>query len=307
MEGRIVPLRVARAGRPQRHFYVDRLTRMVKAFQPDVVFLEQESFACAAMQWALVSRRYGVPFGVQSDENLDRDYPLPARLMRRWVLDRAAFVAARSPTAATRVEEWGAKGRVAVIPHAVPLWDRPPDARSNTFTVGFAGRFVPEKGIHDLVAATARMTEPVRLLLVGDGPLRDEIEAMRPGNVSIEVRRDVPHARMPEAYSEMDVLVLPSRTMAGWAEQFGRVLVEALSCGVPVVGSDSGEIAWVVNTTGGGCVFREGDVAQLVRILENLRAQPAERRRLADHGRAVVSERFTADACARDMAELLNS
>jgi glycosyltransferase involved in cell wall biosynthesis len=58
---------------------------------------------------------------------------------------------------------------------------------------------------------------------------------------------------MRDAYAEMDVLVLPSRTTSRWAEQFGRVLIEALWCGVLVVGS--GEIPWIVETTGGGRVF----------------------------------------------------
>ena len=307
MEAAIVPVNVLLKGRPQRHFYVGRLTRLAKSFRPDMIFLEQESFACAALQWGSIARRLGVPFGVQSDENLDRNYPLPAKLIRRWVLDRAAFVAARSPTAAARVQQWGGKGRIAVVPHAVPLWDYAPDARGDTFTVGFAGRLVPEKGIRDLVAATALLKEPARLLLVGDGPLRREVEAMQPPGVRIEVRSDVKHERMPDAYAEMDVLVLPSRTTATWAEQFGRVLVEALLCGVPVVGSDSGEIPWVVTTTGGGYVFREGDVSHLAEILEDLRARPGERARLAQQGRAVVRERFTADACALAMVELLDS
>jgi glycosyltransferase involved in cell wall biosynthesis len=104
----------------------------------------------------------------------------------------------------------------------------------------------------------------------------------------------------------MDVLVLPSRTTRDWAEQFGRVLVEALSCGVPVVGSDSGEIPWVVTTTGGGHVFPEGNVDELARVLGRLRADPAERTRLAERGRAVVKDVFTADACAVAMTALVD-
>ena len=64
---------------------------------------------------------------------------------------------------------------------------------------------------------------------------------------------------MPALYREMDVLVLPSRTTPTWAEQFGKVLCEALLCGTPVIGSSSGEIPWVVTTTGGGLVYPEGD------------------------------------------------
>lgn len=47
---------------------------------------------------------------------------------------------------------------------------------------------------------------------------------------------------MPAFFASIDVLVLPSRTTATWKEQFGRVLVEAMACQTPVIGSDSGEI-----------------------------------------------------------------
>jgi glycosyltransferase involved in cell wall biosynthesis len=306
MEGRVLPVSVVLAGRPQRHAYLARPKKILDRFRPSMVYLEQESFSCAAMQWGFAAHRYGLPFGVQSDENLDRRFPLPARAIRSWVLERASFIVARSPTAATMVKEWGAKGRIAVVPHAVPVWSPVVEDRSNVFTIGFAGRLIPEKGLHDLVEAIRRLAGPLRLLVVGNGPLRAELEAIRMANATVEVRSDVPHADMPLAYAEMDVLVLPSRTTPSWAEQFGRVLVEALYCGVPIVGSDSGEIPWVVTTTGGGEVFREGDVDQLALILDELRHSPETRAQLAEQGRSVVHEMFTAAAAARAMASVLD-
>lgn len=306
LTGDVQPMRVILPGRPQRHVYVGRISRVVHAFRPDAVFLEQESFAAAALQWGIVAHRAHVPFGIQSDENLDRPFPFAVRLARRWVLDRAAFVAARSPTAAERVREWGAKGRVDVVPHAVPMWGDVPTRRGPVFTVGFGGRLVPEKGLDDLVAAVQRLPHPVRLLIVGDGPLRSDLEQLHSDGVTVEVRRHMTHAQMPEAYAEMDVLVLPSRSTPSWTEQFGRVLVEALSCRVPVVGSDSGEIPWVINTTGGGCIYPEGDVERLAETLDRLRTCEAERGRLAEHGRKVVMKTFTADGCAHAMTELLD-
>jgi glycosyltransferase involved in cell wall biosynthesis len=193
-----------------------------------------------------------------------------------------------------------------VVPHAVPQWKLARrNTKARTFTVGFAGRLVPEKGVMDLVDAAERLRGPVRVLFVGDGPLRADLEARQLPNGTIEVWSNFAHSRMPEAYDEMDVLVLPSRSTPGWSEQFGRVLVEALSCGVPIVGSDSGEIPWVVQTTGGGRVFREGDTEEPGAILEGLRADPAARSALADRGKATVERTFTAEACAEAMADLL--
>jgi glycosyltransferase involved in cell wall biosynthesis len=105
--------------------------------------------------------------------------------------------------------------------------------------------------------------------------------------------------------------VLPSRTTATWAEQFGKVLGEALLCGTPVVGASSGEIPWVIETTGGGWVFPEGDVAALASALSGLHDDPNLRRSLADAGRRGVerhlSPRVAAKALARLLGEALSS
>jgi hypothetical protein len=65
---RIRPVRVVLPGRPQRHFYLTRPTRLLKSFRPDVVFLEEETFSLPAFQWGAAAARLGVPFGVQADE-----------------------------------------------------------------------------------------------------------------------------------------------------------------------------------------------------------------------------------------------
>ena len=151
-------LPVAMTGQPQRHFYPRGCLPLLRGVKPSVAFLEEESFSVSAFQWGVACWRSGVPFGVQADENLDRHLPLPARIFRRWTLRHAAFVAARSPTAKRLIEHWGTRGRVEVIPHAVPDWPLSLAPReSGLFTIGFAGRLVKEKGLVDLVEADSRM------------------------------------------------------------------------------------------------------------------------------------------------------
>jgi UDP-glucose:(heptosyl)LPS alpha-1,3-glucosyltransferase len=307
LEGRLRPLPVVLAGRPQRHFYAVAPRRLLRSFRPDVAFVEEECFSVSATQWGLALHRFGIPFGLQAAENLDRPIPAPARVSRSWVLRHAAFIAARSPAGGDLVRRWGAVGDVRLVPHAIPPWHAAPHRAHETFTVGYAGRLVAAKGLWDLLGACALLREPVRLHLVGDGPLRPALEQARRPNVDIHIDVGRSHDRMPEAYAEMDVLVLPSRTTSRWTEQFGRVLVEALSCGVPVVASDSGEIPWVVATTGGGRIFPEGDVLALARLLTELRDRPEERTRLAREGREQAVRLFGVDAIARELDDTLRA
>ena len=93
----------------------------------------------------------------------------------------------------------------------------------------------------------------------------------------------------------MSVLALPSaeivqRNVVPWVgiplrEQFGRVLVEAMACGVPVVGSDVGEIGHVIG--GAGLTFPAGDVPALSRAIAAVRGDPALALRLGEAGVAV--------------------
>lgn len=302
---RFHPLPVLLAGRPQRHLYRACPSVVLRRLRPDVVFLEQEPFSAAAFQWGLASHRRGVPFGVQAAENLNRTMPAPVRLARSWVLRNASFVAARSDSASRLAEIWGAAGEIRLVPHHVPDWPVEKRSGSEMFRVGFAGRLVPEKGLDVLVSAVRRLGAGVELVIAGNGPLRDWLEREDLGGAALRMLPKLQHAEMADAYASMDVLVLPSRATKRWVEQFGRVLVEALWCGVPVIGSDSGEIRWVIGATGGGRVVPEGDPAALAEALAAFRDDPAARRALAEHGQRVVQRTFSVPAVADALGGLI--
>jgi glycosyltransferase involved in cell wall biosynthesis len=96
---------------------------------------------------------------------------------------------------------------------------------------------------------------------------------------------------MPHFYRQLDALVLPSRSQPNWVEQFGRVLIEAMACGVPVVGSDCGEIPNVIDEA--GLVFPEDDAETLRECLMRLMRDPALWATLARRGRERVLNHFT--------------
>jgi glycosyltransferase involved in cell wall biosynthesis len=336
LEHALRPTPVALAGRPQRHLYLTRRGALCARARPDVAFVEAEPYSLSAAQWGETFARRGIPFGVQCAENIDRTLPLPVRVLQARVLRRAAFVAARSDSAARLARAWGARGEVALAPHAVPEWELAPrsgeaeDLHSasptphlagdsperghpskheadHPFTIGYAGRLVESKGLADLLAAVRTLEAPVELLLIGDGKLRARLEGQPIPGSHVRVLDGFTHDRMASAYAQLDVLALPSRTTPTWKEQFGRVIVEALWCGVPVVGSDSGEIPWLIELTGGGLTFPEGDSAQLAARLSELQAAPELRRQLTRSGRAAVERLFSVPAASDAFERLLVS
>lgn len=307
MESALRPTPVALPGRPQRHFYLTSTRTVCRRARPDVAFVEAEPYSLSAAQWGRTFTRLDIPFGVQCYENIDRPLPAPLLRMRSRVLRDAAFVAARSDTAAQLVRSWGALGEVGFAPPAVPMWESVPTRCEQIFTIGFAGRLVESKGLTDLLAAVRQLDAPVEMLLLGNGEMRAQLEGQPIPGSRVRVIDDLTHERMAPAYAQLDVLVLPSHTTPTWKEQFGRVIVEALSCGVPVLGSDSGEIPWLIGLTGGGLVFPEGNVDALATALRELRSSPQLRERLARTGAAAVERLFTVSAATDPLEAMLSA
>jgi glycosyltransferase involved in cell wall biosynthesis len=183
--------------------------------------------------------------------------------------------------------------------------------QTDDFVVGFVGRFVEEKGLLTLGKALVGLQgRPWKWLLLGRGPLQSELmnKATEWGikNQLIWVE-SVPHEEVPRYINVMDTLVLPSETnsqfktltAAGWKEQFGHVLIEAMASKVPVIGSNSGEIPHVIADA--GLVFPEGNVSELQKCLQQLMEQPNLANHLAQLGYERAMSWYTNKALAKQL------
>lgn len=278
------------------HFY-PRLGRHLRAIRPDVVHLDEEPYNLATFQGMVLARRAGCRTLWFSWQNLLRRYPPPFSLLERYCVSRADAAIVGSQTAARVWRAKGYGGPLTVIPQfgvdprhfALPAHREP---RSG-FVVGFAGRLVEEKGA-DLLLAAATGLAGASVVVLGSGPLRPQLErqARRLGLTERVTFLDwLPSDEMSAFYHQLDALVLPSRSRPNWTEQFGRVLVEAMACGVPVVGSDCGEIPHVVAEA--GLIFPEGDADALRAHLERLMTDPSLRLDLSQRGRQRVLDHYT--------------
>jgi len=179
------------------------------------------------------------------------------------------------------------------------------------FSVGFFGRFVEEKGVGLLLEAVAGLEYPITLLLVGNGPARETwLERARLLEIGDRVihKHSIQRKEMPLHLCACDVVVLPSYTTATWKEQFGRILVEAMACGVPVVGARSGEIPDVIGDA--GLVFSEKNVPDLQGCLRQLIKNPSLKQQLSVLGRKRAEKKYSceivASAWSRVIRDLLN-
>ena len=109
------------------------------------------------------------------------------------------------------------------------------------------------------------------------------------------------HDDMPRYVGAMEMLVAPSQTTPSWKEQFGRMVIEAFACGVPVIGSDSGEIPRVIDDA--GIVVGESDVDGWTKAIEHLLGDVKTRERLAERGLERCRENYSVERIAERYVE----
>jgi glycosyltransferase involved in cell wall biosynthesis len=164
--------------------------------------------------------------------------------------------------------------------------------------IGFVGRFVPEKGLHVLMRALESVSEPWRVLFLGGGSMEPELRRWASAGRADRVRiATVRHAEVPDYLRAVDLLCAPSETTPRWAEQFGRMLVEAFACAIPVIGSDSGEIPHVVGDA--GLIAKERDAAAWTRAISELLGDAKRRAELGQRGLARAHAEYAWPVVAR--------
>lgn len=224
----------------------------------------------------------------------------------------AAVVAIAGAARDVLVRDYGvAAERVVVIPTAVDeqRFSVPgPDARAAARTayglspdavvLAIVGALSEEKDVGAAIAAVAELDD-AHLLVVGDGPLRSELEAqaasVAPGRVHFAGTQVDPRA----AYAAADLVVCTSRT-----EGLPAVLVEAGLSGVPVVATDVGFVGEIVEDGETGVLVPLDDRAALVAGIRHGLANPAA---LADRARGHCAARFSLGAAAERWETVLQN
>jgi glycosyltransferase involved in cell wall biosynthesis len=281
-------------GRYHVHFY-PRLAGLLERIRPDVVHVDEEPYNFATYLALRAARRIGARRLFYTWQNIYRRVPPPFSLVERANYAFADAAIAANEDAATVLLRKGFERPVSVVPPGVDpdlYVPRVGDGRTS-FSIGFIGRLVREKGVDLLLRACRQLGGEWTLTIVGEG---DQDDALREQTVSLGLAgrvtfaKPVPSNQVPLVLRRFDVLVLPSRSLPNWREQFGRVLMEAMACALPVIGSTCGEIPRVIGEA--GLTFPEGDEIALGQALATLQGDRDLRESLGRRGRERVLNRY---------------
>ena len=316
---------VAFTGKGGAHLYAPwDLWRVLNDFKPDILQVEEELFSLSTFELAIWSRLTETPMVVFGWENLERQLPTPRWWICQFVLDTVKAIIPGNQDGANIMRQWGYSGLLEVMPQmgVDPNFFSPRErkitapaqasgAGDRPFNIGYLGRLAHSKGIDLIFAAVRELRQRganVCITLCGSGAdeaaLKQEAETQQVADLVIW-RGAVRHEQAPKELGAFDVLVLPSRTVPGWKEQFGHVLIEAMAMGIPVVGSSSGEIPNVIGRS--DLVFPEEDALGLTVILERLIHDPEWYQQVSQYGIDRVSQHYSHERIAKRLINLWHS
>jgi glycosyltransferase involved in cell wall biosynthesis len=259
-------------GAPERWTTGLNWFRTVKDLHPGRVdcVLSLELHSPSSVQASRLAKRLGVPHVVTVAEVMD---PCPLALLPPWrqfckfVSREADAVVCSVPMGRQAAIAMGCDpAKCVVIAPGVDATRFTPKegGRATDPVVMFVGELRPDKGILDIIAATRRARAAIpdlRLVIIGDGPLRNTVVEEARHAPFIDYRGRVPRDELPHAYHEARSFIIAPHTRRLWAEQFGFASVEAMACGLPVVITDSGAVPEVIPDWNPIC--RQGDAPGL--------------------------------------------
>ncbi len=273
-----------------------RLSTILREFQPDVVHLASPFFL--GWQALRAADALGIPTVAvyQTDvPGYAERYGIPGlapafsrhvgRIHRRATLTLApsrSSLAELEALGVTRLRHW-ARGVDAVrfTPERRSASWRHAVAPNGELVIGYVGRLAPEKQVGDLAAIAG--IPGTRLVIVGDGPDRPELERLLPDAAFLGF---LGGERLAEAVAGFDLFVHP-----GESETFCQTVQEALASGVPVVATGRGGPLDLVQSSRTGWLYRPGDLDDLRSRVLDLVGDDAKRRAFAAAARDSVAHR----------------
>jgi len=155
----------------------------------------------------------------------------------------------------------------------------------------FVGRLSPEKGVRTLLSAWSRLQQPIKLKIVGDGPLRSDVESTAAANSMIEVLGSRSAEYVKELMKSATFLVFPSECF----EAFGRVIVEAFATGLPVIAGRIGSVPELIADGRTGFLFEPGKPDELARCVMHAFKSLCTLKTMSTFAREEYREKYTGD------------
>jgi len=302
------------SGYGSRFFYYRDIVTHFKDFRPDIIHLEEEAWSLNAFQVLLLKKSFCASskfiFRTSLSADIKQRFSFLPFLIEKLVFKETDVAFPLSAKAGQILRKRGYYGKMIPFPNGVDteLFRKMPVKSlkeklgiKEYFIIGYVGRLLKMKGLDTLFEAISKIEMDCKLLMLGSGEYKNNlVKLAKDLGISEKIIwiDAVSPEQVPGYINCMDILVLPSITTAEWVEFFGRVLIEAMACEVPVIGSDSGEIPNVIGNA--GLIFPEKNADILADRIRQIANSSELRKRLIQLGLKRVNSKYSWKKSAED-------
>jgi glycosyltransferase involved in cell wall biosynthesis len=323
-------------------FIFKNLKKTLQSLNPDIILLEEEYWTQIAAQVTYITKKFlpQTKLILLSQENICHIWEKEGKsvyqkfryksfhLLEKFIIPKLDGLVFQFPTVwqdfEQRMLDLKFKGIRGTFPQLGVDYDRfskkisPKKIKSireklnietNTFVYGYIGRITKEKGIEDIIYALAGWDKPnTKVLIIGNGDteyLEELNQLIRKLNLNyiISIHPAIPFDDIPTYFQILDISILLSHTTPIWKEQFGRVLVESMAAGTPVIGSDSGAIPLVIGKT--GYIVMEKDILAIRESLMEAYSNKNKYKKLSKLAQQRAKDKFSYTSIAEQTYDFI--
>lgn len=325
------------------NFFIFRnLKKTLQSLNPDIIMLEEEYWTQVAAQVSYVTKKFlpETKLILLSQENICHIWEKEAQspyqkfryasfhLLEKFIIPRLDGLVFQFPEVwkdfDQRMLALKFKGLKGTFPQLGVDYDRfskpithkklnlirqKLNIEDTDFVYGYIGRLTLEKGIEDMIYAFAGWNKPnTKVLIIGNGE-EDYIEKLKALidklnlNHIINILPAIKFDDIPAYFQLLDISILLSHTTPIWKEQFGRVLVESMAAGTPVIGSDSGAIPLVVGDT--SYIVPEKDILAIREALNDAYTNKSKYIKLSKLAKSRSQKEFSYTAIAKQTYDFI--
>lgn len=260
--------------------------------KPDVIHSHGLVAACAGVFWGKI-------FGRRTIATTHSIYNFPQSGLYtsfvKLVFGGVDAVLTLSKQSRKEIEKLGiSKSKIKVFTYWIDLNNFKPIKNAkekvgwkNKFVVLFVGRLIEEKGIKVLLDSVKSWNKNIHLAIAGSGPLGNEIQNSKFKIHKFYFLGKLNQRDLPKYYSAADVLIVPSTHEEG----FGRVILESLACGTPVIGSNRGAIPEAMDDSVGRLIDVSSD--SIKNVLEHYYVNKNELKKLSQNARKFAEKNYS--------------
>ncbi len=286
------------------------IIRAFRKHKPHIIDMDHEPYSIPCAEIITLRNLFApqAKIVMQTAQNILKNYPPPFSFLEKRALKQVSAAYMCSETVREVIETNHFTKPTVLAPFGIDSElfhpkQKKPKAQDEPLTIGYVGRLMPAKGLLVLIEALAKIkSENWRFLVVGDGERKAVMQEKLAEHGLLERTEfigAIPYHETPEYFHKMDVLIVPTRTTKKIREQFGRVIIEAMACEVPVIGSSCGAIPEVIADA--GLIFPESDTDALAVQIGRIIKDEGLRQKLAVAGGKRVLENYTWEYAAEQI------